>query len=90
MRVVMGWEGINLFLFRIRALNCGSWALCTHSLEVALPSLKLRSGARFTHDYDLNLPSGREVRVEAIVPCLESCQCRFLGQFTSTTGGNGR
>jgi hypothetical protein len=73
MQVVMGWEGIHLFLFSIRAVNCGSWAHGTHSPDIAPYSLKPRRGARFIYDYDLNLPWEPEVRVEAIIPCLESC-----------------
>jgi len=68
LQVAMGWEGIHLFLFRIRAVHYGSWELSAHSPDVALSSLKLRGGARFTYEYDLNLPWEHEVRVEAVVP----------------------
>ena len=34
------------------------------SPDVTLASLKLRRGARFTHEYDLNIPWRHEVRIE--------------------------
>lgn len=68
LQVAMGWEGIHLFLFRIRAVSYGSWELSVHSPDIALSSLKLRVGARFTYEYDLNLPWEHEVRVEAVAP----------------------
>ena len=52
-QVAMGWEGIHLFLFRIRAVNYGSWELSAHSPDVTLSSMKLRGGGRFTYEYDL-------------------------------------
>ena len=64
-QVAMGWEGIHLFQFRLRAARYGSWELWASSPEVTLASLRLRAGARFTYEYDLNIPWRHEVRIES-------------------------
>ena len=61
-QVAMGWEGIHLFQFCFRAARYGSWELSASSPEVTLESLRLRTGARFTYEYDLNIPWRHEVR----------------------------
>ena len=63
-QVAMGWEGIHLFQFRLRAVRYGSAELSATSPEVDLASFRLRTGSRFTHEYDLNVPWRHEVRVE--------------------------
>jgi len=63
-QVAMGWEGSNLYQFRLRSRCYGSRELWASSPDVTLASLKLRKGARFTYDYDLNLPWRHEVRIE--------------------------
>jgi len=63
-QVAMGWEGIHLYQFRLRSRCYGSWELSASSPDVTLASLELRKGARFTYDYDLNLPWRHEVRIE--------------------------
>lgn len=63
-QVAMGWEGIHLYQFRLRSRCYGSRELWASSPDVTLASLKLRKGARFTYDYDLNLPWRHEVRIE--------------------------
>src|SRR3954449_11884222 len=55
-QVAMGWEGIHLFQFCLRAARYGSWELSASSPNVTLESLRLRTGARFTYEYDLNIP----------------------------------
>ena len=64
-QVAMGWEGIHLFLFRLRATHFGSWELGGKSPDVSLGELRLRKGARFIYEYDLNIPWEHEVRLEA-------------------------
>ncbi len=66
-QVAMGWEGIHLFLFRIRAVYYGSWELSAQSPDLKLSALKLRKGARFMYEYDLNLPWEHEIRLEDIL-----------------------
>lgn len=63
-QVAMGWEGIHLYQFYLHAVHYGSWELAASSPEVALAQLHLRRGARFTYEYDLNIPWLHEIRVE--------------------------
>lgn len=67
-QVAMGWEGVHLFLFKLRATDFGSWELCGKSPDVSLGELRLRKGARFIYEYDLNIPWEHEVRLEAELP----------------------
>jgi len=55
-QIVMGWEGTHLFQFCLRAARYGSWELSASSPDVTLESLRLRTGARFIYEYDLNIP----------------------------------
>jgi hypothetical protein len=55
-QVAMGWDGIHLYQFRLRAARCGSWELSAPSPDVPLAALQLRKGARFVYEYDLNTP----------------------------------
>jgi len=63
-QVAMGWEGIHLYQFCLRAAHYGSCELSASSPEVTLAALRLRKGARFTYEYDLNIPWRHEVRIE--------------------------
>ena len=63
-QVVMGWEGHHLYQFGLRAIHYGSWELSASSPDVTLAMLQLRKGARFSYEYDLNIPWAHEVRVE--------------------------
>jgi Plasmid pRiA4b ORF-3-like protein len=95
-QIAMGWEGIHLFLFKLRATHFGSWELCGKSPNVSLGELRLRKGMRFIYEYDLNIPWEHEVRLEAELPmksrrayphCVEghaSCppeDCRGIADF---------
>ena len=62
-QVAMGWEGIHLYQFCLRARRYGSWEVSASSPDVPLAELKLRRGARFTYEYDLNIPWRHEVRI---------------------------
>lgn len=42
----------------------GSWELSARSPEITLESLRLRKGARFAYEYDLNIPWRHEIRLE--------------------------
>ncbi len=66
-QVAMGWEGIHLFQFRLRAIRYGSSEISARSPEITLASLRLRQGARFGYDYDMNVPWRHEIRLEARV-----------------------
>ena len=63
-QVAMGWEGIHLFQFHLRAARYGSSELSAGSPDVALQTLRLRAGSRFVYEYDLTGPWRHEVRVE--------------------------
>jgi hypothetical protein len=67
-QVAMGWEGIHLYQFCLRAAHYGSCELSASSPEVTLAALRLRKGARFTYQYDLNIPWRHEVRIEDHLP----------------------
>ena len=53
-QVAMGWEGIHLYQFCLRTRRYGSSELSASSPEVTVAALRLRKGARFTYEYDLN------------------------------------
>jgi hypothetical protein len=63
-QVAMGWEGVHLFQFHLRALRYGSSELSAASPDVSLESFRLRAGGRFAYEYDLDVPWRHEVRVE--------------------------
>ena len=63
-QVAMGWEGIHLYEFHLRAARYGSWELSASSPDITLAALRLRKGARFIYEYDLNIPWRHEVRIE--------------------------
>jgi hypothetical protein len=63
-QIAMGWEGIHLYQFSLRATRYGSSELAASSPDVTLAALRLRKGARFLYEYDLNIPWSHEVRVE--------------------------
>lgn len=63
-QVAMGWEGIHLFQFTLRARRFGSPELAARSPDVPLSELRLRQGTRFRYEYDLNGPWKHEVRLE--------------------------
>ncbi len=63
-QVAMGWEGIHLYQFRLRAARYGSSELSASSPDVTLVALRLRKGARFIYEYDLNIPWHHEIRIE--------------------------
>jgi hypothetical protein len=60
----MGWEGIHLFQFCLRAAHYRSSDLCVDSPNITLAELQLRKGTRFLYEYDLNIPWCHEIRVE--------------------------
>ena len=63
-QVAIGWEGTHLYQFCLRAARYGSWELSASFPEATLAALRLRKGARFRYEYDLNIPWRHEVRIE--------------------------
>ena len=45
----MGWEGIHLYVFQLRAARYGSWELSASSPDVTLADLRFRKGARLIY-----------------------------------------
>jgi hypothetical protein len=67
-QVTMGWEGIHLYDFQLRAARYGSWEVAAASPDVTLAALRFRKDARFIYEYDLNIPWRHEVRIEDRLP----------------------
>src|SRR5271165_6967028 len=63
-QVAMGWEGIHLYDFHLRAAHYGSREVAASSPDITLMALRFRKGARFIYEYDLNIPWRHEVRIE--------------------------
>lgn len=63
-QAAMGWEGIHLYRFWIRAVHYGSFALCVSSPRVPLDAFRFRKGTKFVYDYDMTDFWRHEVRVE--------------------------
>jgi hypothetical protein len=82
-QVAMGWEGIHLYDFHLRAARYGSWEVAASSPDVTLAALRFRKGARFVYEYDLNIPWRHEVRIEGR---LES---ETRKTYPACTGGDG-
>ena len=60
-QVAMGWDGIHLYVFRLRAARYGSRELSGSSPDVTLAGLRFRKGARLIYEY---IPWRHEVRIE--------------------------
>ena len=82
-QVAMGWEGIHLYQFHLRAARYGSWELSASSPDVTLEALRFRKRARFLYEYDLNTPWRHEVRIE---DRLEAAPDKA---YPTCTGGSG-
>ncbi len=63
-QVAMGWEGIHPYPFCLRSAVTGRGRCRPPRLTSRSAALKLRRGARFTHEYDLNIPWRHEVKIE--------------------------
>ena len=89
-QVAMGWEGIHLYDFQLRAVRYGSRELSASSPDVTLAALRFRKGARFIYEYgltiyeyDLNIPWRHEVRVE------DRLEPEARKTYPACTGGGG-
>ena len=70
-------------LRELHATRYGSLEMAAASPEVTLAALRLRKGARFLYEYDLNIPWRHEVRIEEWrTPAAD-------GAYPSCTGGSG-
>ena len=82
-QVAMGWEGIHLYDFHLRAARYGSWEVAAASPDVTLAALRFRKGARFIYEYDLNIPWRHEVRIE------DRLEAEARKTYPVCTGGGG-
>jgi Plasmid pRiA4b ORF-3-like protein len=82
-QVAMGWDGIHLYDFHLRAAHYGSWEVASSSPDVTLAALRFRKGARFIYEYDLNIPWRHEVRIE------ERLELDTRKTYPFCTGGGG-
>lgn len=64
-QVVMGWESIHLYQFRIHAVHYGSWELGAQTPDRLLDSFNFRDADKFVYTYDMNSHWAHEVLVEA-------------------------
>ena len=82
-QVVMGYEVLHLFQFLLRATRFGSSELAASSPEITLAALRLRKGARFVYEYDLNIPWRHGIRIEdCMAPAAKST-------YPTCSGGQG-
>ena len=63
-QVAMGWEGIHLFEFTIRAVGYSSFELDGESADVPLAKFRFRKNAKFIYRYDMGCDWVHEVRIE--------------------------
>jgi len=63
----MGWDGIHLFQFGIRAVDYGSWELHAACPDVPLSGFGFRRNDRLSYIYDMGDDWKHEVRIEAIL-----------------------
>jgi hypothetical protein len=67
LQVAMGWDGIHLFQFNIRAVDYGSLELHAANPNIALSGFGFRRNDRFAYIYDMGNYWNHEVRVEAVM-----------------------
>jgi hypothetical protein len=82
-QVAMGWESLHLYQFLLRAGHYGSADLGASSPDVSLAELRMRQGARFVYEYDLNIPWRHGVRIEDLMIREDSVS------YPVCTGGHG-
>ena len=66
-QTAMGWDGIHLFQFDVRAVCYGSWELHAASPDIPLSGFGFRRNDRLSYIYDMGDYWKHEVRVEAIL-----------------------
>ena len=64
LQLAMGWDGIHLFQFDIRAVQYGSFELFAESPDISLGEFGFRTGDRFSYIYDMVDHWEHEIRVE--------------------------
>ncbi|WP_042443261.1 plasmid pRiA4b ORF-3 family protein [Azospirillum sp. B510] len=64
LQVALGWEGIHLYRFDLRAVGYGSTELALVSPRVVLDTFRLRIGGKLRYTYDMGAFWRHELRVE--------------------------
>lgn len=67
LQVAMGWDGIHLFQFDVRASCYGSWELHTADPDISLSNFGFCRNDRFSYIYDMGDYWKHEVRIEAVL-----------------------
>ncbi len=60
----MGWEGIHLFEFKIRAVSYCSPDLCGERPDVPIKQFNFRKNTKIAYIYDMNSWWNHEIRIE--------------------------
>ena len=63
-QAVMGWEGLHLFQFKVRAVAYGSFDLMVEDPAVPLESFGFRKNGKLAYIYDMGAWWEHEVRIE--------------------------
>ncbi len=63
-QAAMGWEGVHLYEFQIRAVRYGSPDLCIEAPRVTLGSFRFRKNAKVSYVYDMVAWWKHEIRIE--------------------------
>ncbi len=82
-QAAMGWEGVHLYAFQIRAVRYGSLELGIESPAAALESFRFRRNAKLTYVYDMGDWWEHEVRVE------DRVEAAARQRYPLCTGGQG-
>lgn len=82
-QVAMGWEGIHLFEFRIRAVEYTAFYLQGESPDIPLEQFHFRKNTKFTYAYDMGDYWQHEVRVE------KRMAIEQRKRYPACTGGSG-
>lgn len=82
-QAAMGWEGLHLYQFRIRAVAYGSFDLDLESPEGTLESFRFRKNAKFAYVYDMGDWWEHEIRIE------DRVEATARKRFPLCTGGQG-
>ena len=83
LQVAMGWDGIHLFQFDIRAVDYGSWELHAANPDIPLSDFGFRRNDGFSYTYDMGDYWKHDVRVEAI------SKAELKKNYPICTGGAG-
>ncbi len=82
-QTVMGWEGLHLFQFKVRAVAYGSFDLMVEDPAVPLESFGFRKDAKLAYIYDMGAWWEHELRIE------ERLEAGAGKRYPICTGGSG-